>query len=308
VAAVTVLFSLQKNLYKKGKEGGDVAGKKNEKINEAEKLYHAGEKLVDIAHKLDVPEGTVRRWKSTHKWDLDKSERSVSEKSERSLSKKQKKKSQNMPMAAEVEDVCKNSGLTDKQRLFCIYYVKCFNATKAYQKAYGCSYETAVTNGPRLLGNARIKTEILNLKQNRFNRELLHEDDIFQKYMDIAFADMSDYVEFGNKEIDILNEVTGEQEKMKVSYVNVRDSCGVDGTIVTEVSKGRDGIRIKLADRMQALKWLADHMDLATEEQKARIASLKARTGTDGDLTYDVLRQWTEQVLKTRRESNGEQQ
>lgn len=46
---------------------------------EAEKMYRSGMKLVDIAKKLDVPEGTVRRWKSTQKWDdkgKGKSERS----------------------------------------------------------------------------------------------------------------------------------------------------------------------------------------------------------------------------------------
>jgi phage terminase small subunit len=270
-----------------------VAGRSRDKQIEAEKLYRAGEKLVDIAHKLDVPEGTVRRWKSTYKWGSEKSERSVSKKSERSVSKPPKKKQKKEKGKAEVEELCENDDLTEKQKLFCIYYIKCFNATKAYQKAYGCSYETAVTNGPRLLGNARIKTEILNLKQNRFNRELLHEDDIFQKYMDIAFADMSDYVEFGNKEIDILNEATGQTEKMKVSYLNVKDSCEVDGTLITEISKIKGEVKIKLADRMQALKWIADHMDLATEEQKARIAVLKAKDTNNSDEGRE-LEDWIE--------------
>ena len=34
---------------------------------------------------------------------------------------------------------------------------------------------------------------------------------------------------------------------------------------------------IKLADRMKALQWLSDHMDLATEEQRARIARSRLR-------------------------------
>lgn len=33
----------------------------------AEKMYHSGMKLVEIAKELKVPEGTVRRWKSTQK-------------------------------------------------------------------------------------------------------------------------------------------------------------------------------------------------------------------------------------------------
>ena len=42
---------------------------KNAKADEALALYKQGLKLVDIAKQLDVPEGTVRRWKCTYKWD-----------------------------------------------------------------------------------------------------------------------------------------------------------------------------------------------------------------------------------------------
>lgn len=47
-------------------------------------MYQQGQKLVEIASQLKLPEGTVRRWKCTHKWD---SERSDS-KSERSQKRK----------------------------------------------------------------------------------------------------------------------------------------------------------------------------------------------------------------------------
>lgn len=36
---------------------------------EAERRYHDGAKLVDIAKLMNVPEGTVRRWKSNQDWD-----------------------------------------------------------------------------------------------------------------------------------------------------------------------------------------------------------------------------------------------
>ena len=42
---------------------------------EAEKLYQDGMKLVDIAKKIGVPDSTVRRWKSTQKWDENKANR-----------------------------------------------------------------------------------------------------------------------------------------------------------------------------------------------------------------------------------------
>ena len=53
---------------------------KNEKADEALALYRQGLKLVEIARQLDLPEGTVRRWKSTYAWDGNKSERSKKKK------------------------------------------------------------------------------------------------------------------------------------------------------------------------------------------------------------------------------------
>ena len=230
----------------------------NEKAEEARKLYKGGMKLVEIASQLEVPAGTVRRWKSTYHWDGEHQSERSEKKSERSESKKNVT---DKAVADEVKQVIQNTDLTDKQQLFCIYYIRCFNATKAYQKAYGCGYTTAVTNGPALLGNTRVKEEILRLKQERLNREFLSESDIFQKYMDIAFADINDFVD------------------ISAGFATAKD--GIDGTIVSEVSNTQSGIKIKLADRMKALQWLTDHMDLATEKQKAEIALLKAKVQTD---------------------------
>ena len=49
--------------------------KPNEKYDEAYRMFLEGAKLVDIATELGVPEGTVRRWKSTHKWDSERSDK-----------------------------------------------------------------------------------------------------------------------------------------------------------------------------------------------------------------------------------------
>lgn len=230
----------------------------NEKAEKAHELYKAGMRLIEIADQLKVPAGTVRRWKSTYQWDGEHQSERSEKKSERSENKKSVTK---RAVAGEVKQVIQNTDLTDKQQLFCTHYIRCFNATKAYQKAYGCDYATALVNGSRMLGNARIKDEIFQLKQERLNREFLSESDIFQKYMDIAFADINDFVD------------------ISAGFATAKD--GIDGTIVSEVSNTQSGIKIKLADRMKALQWLTDHMDLATEKQKAEIALLKAKVQTD---------------------------
>ncbi len=54
------------------------------RIEKAKAMYLKGVKLVEIASQLNLPEGTVRRWKCTHKWDNERSDK----KSERSKRKK----------------------------------------------------------------------------------------------------------------------------------------------------------------------------------------------------------------------------
>ena len=271
----------------------------------AEAMYRSGEKLVDIAAALGVPEGTIRSWKGRYHWNGSVATKNATKK--RNVAAKEEKKRETV--AADVRQVMENTELTEKQRLFCLYYIRCFNATRAYQKAYECSYATALTNGAALLGNTRIQNEIQRLKQGRLNRELLSEEDIVQKYIDIAFADITDYVEFGQEEIPIIcdgsvamqkDPETGEEipATQKINTIRLRDAADVDGSLISEVRIGQSGTSVKLKDSMKALQWLADHMDLATEEQRARIDQLRAQTdhltgddmeledtsGTDGDI------------------------
>ena len=282
---------------------------KNAKAEVALNLYRQGVLLKDIAAQLNVPAGTVRRWKSTYKWE--DSERSQKE-SERSQNKKSILKD-------DIESVNENVNLTEKQRLFCLYYVRCFSATKAYQKAYQCDYFTAKAHGFELLRVVAIKTEIQRLKQSRLNRELLDESDIFQK--DIAFADVTDFVEFGQDEeyvigpygvVEIKDPETGEKKPLtqKINTVRFKESKDVDGTLISEIKNGRNGASIKLADRMRALDWLADHMDLATDEQKARIAALKMKSAPDKpeetDTSYvDALKALVDKAWDNAEEESG---
>ena len=243
------------------------------KNESAEKDYMSGMKYKDIADKYGGSINTVKSWKKRYNWERKKG---CTQNKKGCTQKKLEKKA----VADEVKQVIQNTELTDKQQLFCIHYIRCFNATKAYQKAYGVDYATAASIGYRLLEKDGVKQEIHRLKQDRLNREFLSESDVFQKYMDIAFADVTDFVEFGNEDVDVILD-TGERKTITVSHVNIKNDVDVDGTIISEVSKGKDGVKVKLADRMKALQWLTDHMDLATDKQKAEIALLKAKVQTD---------------------------
>lgn len=254
-------------------------------MEQAKEMYLQGQKLVEIASQLSLPEGTVRSWKNRYNWDCNvaKDQCNVAK------GKKTEKNEKREAAEREVDQVIENPELTDKQRLFCIYYIRSFNATKAYQKAYGCSYENAMQNGSRMLRNDKVKAEVLRLKQERLNREFLSESDIFQKYMDIAFADITDYLEFGTEEVPVMaiygpvkikDPETGEEKTLTkvINKVLFKSSSDVDGTIISEVKQGKDGASIKLSDRMKALEWLSRHMNMGTEEQLARLEQLRVQT------------------------------
>ncbi len=261
----------------------------------AEKDYMLGMKYKDIAEKYNVSINTVKSWKQRYNW----SRKGVHTKRESAHTKLNTESNNIKPVVKEVESVLKNSELNDKQRLFCLYYVKSFNATKSYQKAYGVDYTTAASIAYRLLENDGVKEEIYRLKKNKLNQAFLEPSDIFQKYMDIAFADITDFLEFGREEIPVMSafgpvtvkdEETGEEIQLTkmVNTVKFKESIEVDGSIISEVKQGKDGASIKLADRTKALQWLSDHMNMATEEQRLKCEKLRTEIEKAKDNSNDV--------------------
>lgn len=255
----------------------------------AENDYMLGMKYKDIAEKYNVSINTVKSWKQRYNWNR----KGVHTNKEGVHTKLNAESKKSKPVVKEVESVLKNSELNDKQRLFCLYYSKSFNATKSYQKAYGCSYETAMANGSTLLSNAKVKTEILKLKEQRYSQALLRPEDIFQKYMDIAFADITDYISFRQEDVIVGLDQGGNPVTRKMNVVNLNNSDEVDGSIIREVSEGKDGVKIKLADQMKALQWLSDHMNMATEEQRLRCEKLRTEiekvNGSDNHKPIEIL-------------------
>lgn len=251
-----------------------VAGKQNEKMAEAERLYRDGVSLINISQQLGVPPGTVRRWKSTHHWGGEQGERSASargkkrtpEANARNKQEKAKRETEKKMIAA----VEANEELTEKQRLFCVFYVQSFNATQSYLKAYGGNYAGALASGPRLLGKVGIRAEIKRLKEIKNESLLLGVEDLVEKQMKIAFADLSDYVEWGREEVPVMamygpvqvaDPETGEKVPLtkETNVVRFKDSSQVDGSLLSEIKVGRDGASVKLADRSKALQWLSDY-------------------------------------------------
>ncbi len=234
--------------------------------------------LAKLAEKHDVKLGTLKSRKSRDGWSRDAAEKDATKTQKVATPVKRMQ-----PKKEEFEPAVESVDMTDKQRLFCIYYIKYFNATKAYQKAYKCSYEVAMRSGSRLMRNVEITQEIDRLKAEQMTDLKLDVRDVLQKYIDIAFADITDFATFGKREVPVIGmygPVLDENEKQlmqEVNYVDFRESQEVDGTIITEVKQGKDGISVKLADKMRALEQLSKYFDLLSDNDKKRLQEEKLK-------------------------------
>lgn len=214
--------------------------------------------LKDIALKLGVLDTQIRKWKSLDKWDAELKGTLPNNKKERhirNVATKLKK------LEAKKVKIITESKLPEKQKLFCLYYIKNFNATQAYLKAYECSYNLANSEGYKLLVKPSVKAEIEKLKEIKNQSIMVGEDDIVELKMRIAFADITDFMEFGVFDVPVKDD-NGKVVTYKENGMTFKESNAVDGSLISEIKTNRQGASLKLIDKQKALDWLADYFGM----------------------------------------------
>lgn len=90
--------------------------------------------------------------------------------------------------------------------------------------------------------------------------------DIIQQYIDIAFADITDYIEFGTEEV-----MAEDGSLLKRNFARLKVDMIEDhpGSIKEIVANG-DKIKIKLHDKMKALDKLSRYMPVLIHEEYER--------------------------------------
>ncbi len=175
--------------------------------------------------------------------------------------------------------------LTDKERMFCVYYIKYWNATKAYKKAFPtASQSTCSSEGSKMKARPKVAREIARLRDEIIGDVLFDSSAVLRKWIDIAFADITDYVEFGHDEVlaegpdgDVLRNTKGEEVVNYRNWVKLKKHTEVDGTLVTEVRQGKDGVVVKLADKTRALDVLTRFSNLLNERDMQRLQEEKLK-------------------------------
>jgi phage terminase small subunit len=237
--------------------------------------------LKSLADKHGVKIGTLKSRKSREGWSRDPTTKDAT-KSEKVATPVKKDATTKSKVKKEIEALVESDELTEKQRLFCLYYVKSFNATQAAINA-GYSPDSARQIGSENLSKPYIRDEIKRLKQQMTGELFVEALDVLRKYVEIAFADITDYVTFGQKEVPVIGmfgpieDDEGNPVTQMVNYVEFKDSNMVDGTIISEVKQGKEGVSIKLADKMKALEKLSLYFDLFPDDFKRKLEEEKLK-------------------------------
>ena len=252
----------------------------SEKRIAAQHDYELGMKYKDIAEKYGVSFNTVKSWRSRYGW--------VRKGAKKGCTKKPKRVHQKTPTGAAIAEL-NDSDLSDKQKAFVLEYLRLYNATQAYINTYGVTYNVATVNGPRLLGNARIKEEIKRIREAKLKELAIEPLDLIEDVAKEAKADIGNYLNFGSWPEKLVEkkktkktfkddkghelstnvvedkpvlDANGKQVTIHHSYLYFKDKDQVDTSLIKKITKGKDGATIELYDKTKArdklLEWLKE--------------------------------------------------
>ena len=205
----------------------------DQRIIQAEAMYREGKKLVEIASRLNLPEGTVRRWKCTHKWESERSDK----KSERS---RRKKGAQPGNSNAVGHGAPKRNKNAEKYGFFSKY----------------------------------LPEETVSIIQEMPTKPLdLLWDQIQIAYAAIIRAQKIMYVR--DQEDKTIERISEKRGKISGEEWEVQQAWDKHGNFLQAQARAQSELRslIKQYDELLHKNW-----DLASEEQRARIAQIKAQT------------------------------
>jgi phage terminase small subunit len=157
----------------------------------------------------------------------------------------------------------------DRQERFCQEYIIDLNASAAARRA-GYSEKTAYSIGQRLLKKVEAQKRVAHLKAQVAERNKITQDMIIKELRLIGFSDIKNH-----QDID-------ESGQIKVKTI---DSMGEHSRVIQELSEDRvikenpdgsqvtvhDKLKIKIYDKLKALKMLAAYKGIEIENSNINI-------------------------------------
>jgi len=156
----------------------------------------------------------------------------------------------------------KEAGLTDKQELFCLEYLKCnFNAKEAYKTVYGLTNDnTAAVSASKMLTNANVIARIQALKAQKISRIEVSADKVMQEMAACGFYNALDYFKVVNRRVPVKE---GDKVVRRViQVVELREDISREAwAAVASIKQGPHGIELRFHDKTKNLELLGKHLD-----------------------------------------------
>lgn len=136
--------------------------------------------------------------------------------------------------------------LTDKQKKFIDEYLIDLNATQAAIRA-GYSQKNAFKIGSELLQKTTVQKYMQKCMKDREKRTEITQDKVLNELAAIGFANIVDYLEVKDDTVKVFNTADIPKEKLRA---------------VAEIKQTKDGISIKIHDKVKALEDIAKHLGM----------------------------------------------
>jgi phage terminase small subunit len=168
--------------------------------------------------------------------------------------------------------------LTAKQQSFVAEYLVDLNATQASIRA-GYSENTAAAIGSENLTKPEIALAIQEAQAERSERTQITSDRVLEELGRIAFASISDAVEWGPDGTTV-KPSTELSADVLAAVGEVTETRHKDGTVTT---------RVRMHDKQVALQKIADHLGMFKRELQVTSQSLNIDVALDG-MTVEELK------------------
>lgn len=153
--------------------------------------------------------------------------------------------------------------MTDAQIAFCTEYAACNNPKIAAARAGYVVKDKGYNAAARLLEVPECRDLIRWFKLKAADDAVVSARDILDMLTRLSFYDVSDYV-------DIVS-----------NTLVIKDLAYTDTQVIQSIEQGRNGIKIKFADRLKALEQLAEYIPGTPATERLALESKK----------YDILRE-----------------
>lgn len=168
--------------------------------------------------------------------------------------------------------------LTAKQKIFVDEYLIDFNGTRAYKVAYANvkKDETAAAASARLLRNVKVQARIQERMKERQKRVEITQDRVIMELARIGFANVTDYANVVEETVEEERPVFNDDGEVvdhitvvrNIKRVDIEPTTDLDAdrrAALSEIKETKQGIEIKLHDKVKALELLGRHLGMFTD-------------------------------------------